>query len=134
MNRGIYTVMGTWSIEILQCGNGPSSNFLSQILGVNTALFLRHTVLLLVFFIFSLSHDQAWIHVSSMAAQLQNVYPWSWLSSFQCYCFLLFLLSFPCVFVSFFIANHVCNGIVEGGHNAVNITHVYHNCLRKPAH
>jgi len=53
-----------------------------------------------------------------------SVYPWSWLSSFQGHCFLLFILSFACVFVLFFIANHVCNGIVVGGHNAV-ISHTY---------
>jgi len=124
--------MVTWSIEILQCGSGPPCNFLSKILGVNTPLFLHHTVLLLVFFNFSLSHDQACIHMSSMAAQLQSVYPWSWLSSFQCHCFLLFLLSFVCVFVLFFIANHVCNGIVWKVDIMlpISVTHVYHNCLR----
>lgn len=110
--------MGTWSIEILQCGSGPPSNFLSKVLGVNTPLFLHHTVLLLVFFTFSLFHDQACIHMSLVAAHLSVFTPGAGCQVSSATVFFYFSFHPPPP-----IANHVCNGIVDGGHNAVNISH-----------
>lgn len=121
--------MGTWSIEILQCGSGPSSNFLSKILGVNTPLFLRHTVLLQCSSSSSFSHDQACIHVihgSSVAECLPPAAGCQVSNATVVFCFSFH--SYMC----FFLLQTM--SVMELWRVdimlSISVTHVYHNCLR----